>query len=108
MPNADSATFWDHVAPLLASGAADEGTIMGGGCVRVHGEFLAMPYHKGPGLVVKLPRERVAELIEDGRGQSFAPAGRAFREWLHVPAYDPQFWTDLLSEGMAFVSGVKK
>ncbi|MGD9933546.1 MAG: hypothetical protein AB7T37_07480 [Dehalococcoidia bacterium] len=108
MTRDDSATFWDHVAPLLASGQAEHGTIMGGGCLRVRGEFLAVPYHKGPGLVVKLPRQRVAELITAGRGQSFAPAGRVFREWLHVPAYDPQFWTDLLSEGMAFVSGVSK
>ena len=108
MPADDSATFWDHVAPLLASGAAEQGSIMGGACLRVHGEFLAMPHHNGPGLVVKLPRERVAALIAEGRGQSFAPAGRVFREWLHVPAFDPQFWTDLLSEGIVFVSGETK
>lgn len=108
MTTAGSATFWDHVAPLLASGAAEHGTIMGGPCLRVHGEFLAMPYHKGPGLVVKLPRERVTAEIAQGRGQSFAPAGRVFREWLHVPEYDPQFWTDLLFEGMVFVSGESK
>jgi len=63
--------FWDAAAPLLGEGVLEEGTIMGSGCVRAAGEFVAMPHHMGPGIVVKLPRERVDELIESGEGASF-------------------------------------
>ena len=84
--DAGRAAFWDVAQPLIADGSLEEGTIMGGRCVRnVAGEFVAMPHHKGPGLVVKLPRDRVDELIASGSGQSFAPAGKVFRAWVAVP-----------------------
>ena len=40
--------------------------------------------YKASGLVVKLPRPRVAALIADGTGKPFAPAGRTFSEWVCV------------------------
>ena len=95
--------FWDAAAPLLAEGAIDEGTIMGGPCVRAGGEFVGMPNHKGPGLVVKLHRDRVAELIDDGRGQPFAPAGKVFKEWVLVEEHDEAAWIALLRESVSFV-----
>ena len=95
--------FWDTAGPLLAEGVIEEGTIMGGPCVRTGGEFVAMPHHKGPGLVVKLPKDRVAGLIDDGVGQSFAPAGKVFSEWVLIEAFDDDQWTDLLRESVAFV-----
>jgi hypothetical protein len=97
--------FWDCAAPLLAGGVIDEGTIMGHACIRAKGEFVAMPHHKGPGLVVKLPKERVADLIDDGEGQSFAPAGKVFSEWVLVEAFDERRWQDLIRESVAFVAG---
>ena len=97
--------FWDAAAPLLAEGVIDEGTIMGGPCARAAGEFVGMPHHKGPGIVVKLPRDRVAELIGAGEGQPFAPAGKVFREWVLVEAHDEDRWRELLRESVAFVAG---
>ena len=97
--------FWDVAAPLLAEGLIDEGTIMGGPCVRAGGEFVAMPHHKGPGLVVKLHRDRVAELIDDGSGQSFAPAGKVFKEWVLVEDFDESAWGELIRESVGFVTG---
>jgi hypothetical protein len=96
--------FWDAAAPLLAEGGLDEGTIMGGPCVRARGEFVGMPHHKGHGIVVKLPRERVDELIEAGEGQSFAPAGKVFNEWVLVEAHDEDRWRELLEESIVFVT----
>ncbi len=95
--------FWDAAAPLLAEGVLDEGTIMGGGCVRARGEFVGMPHHKGPGIVVKLPKERVVELVEAGEGAPFAPAGKVFKEWVLVEAHDEDRWTALLAESIDFV-----
>jgi len=59
-------------------------------------------------LVVKLPEERVNELIRSGTGRPFAPAGKVFREWLSVPKPDRRRWLALLNEGAAFVGGTKR
>ena len=96
--------FWDVAEPLMAEGLIEEGTIMGGRCVRAKGEFVAMPHHKGAGIVVKLPKDRVAELIDAGRGKSFAPAGKVFKEWVLVESFDEATWSDLVRESVAFVS----
>ena len=77
---------------------------MGGRCVRVAGEFLALVDFKGSGLVVKLPRERVDQLIAEGVGRRFAPAGKVFREWVSVPEADSRQWDALLREGIGFAS----
>jgi hypothetical protein len=69
---------------------------------------LALVDFKGSGLVVKLPRQRVAELIAQGVGCQFAPAGKVFQEWVSVPAADSQQWRALLLEGIACVSAPKK
>ncbi|MBK7398491.1 MAG: hypothetical protein IPJ34_19885 [Myxococcales bacterium] len=68
-------------------------------------EFLALVDYKGSGLVVKLPKRRVDELMAEGVGKPFAPAGRVFGEWVSIPTPDRQRWSDLLREGLAFVGG---
>jgi hypothetical protein len=81
--------FWRLAVELQADHPRIvEGTIMNGGCLRVGKEFLALVDYKGSGLVVKLPPARVAELIQSGVGQPFAPAGRVSKEWLSVPKPD--------------------
>lgn len=102
--------FCDAAAPLMAEGLLEEGTIMGGPCLRANGEFVGMPHHKrlgnrGPGLVVKLDRADVDAMIASGKGASFAPAGKVFREWVLVEAHDEQRWQDLLRASVAFVRG---
>lgn len=99
-----SALFWDLATELQASDSrVVEGTIMGSPCLRVGKEFLAMNHHKQEGLVVKLPADRVSELIERGDGESFAPAGKVFKEWLAVTTVDEVRWRELLREGISFV-----
>jgi hypothetical protein len=95
--------FWQLAAELQREDPRiQEGTIMSGRCLRFGKEFLALVDYKGSGLVVKLPKERVAELIEEGVGKSFAPAGKVFTEWLAVPKPDRRCWRALLREGIAF------
>ena len=98
--------FWQLAADLQREDPrVQEGTIMGGRCVRVGGEFLALVDYKGSGLVVKLPRARVAELVAAGVGRPFGPAGKIFKEWLAVPEVDSERWRALLREGIEFVGG---
>jgi hypothetical protein len=99
--------FWRLAAELRADDIRIvEGSIMNGRCLRVGKEFLALVDYKGSGMVVKLPKARVEELIQSGVGQSFAPAGRVFKEWLSVPRPDRRLWLALLREGVAFVSAL--
>lgn len=108
-PGFDDALFQELVEPLLAAGEVEEGTIMGFPCLRTSsGEFLAMAEHRSGDLIVKVPAGRVEELIAKGSGLPFAPAGRRFREWVHVPGRDSKLWQTLLDEGRAFVDGVSK
>ena len=96
--------FWDAAAPLMAEGLIEEGTIMSGPCLRAKAEFVCMPHHKGPGIVVKLPRETVDAMIDAGEGQPFAPAGKIFREWVLVEAHNEDRWRELIRDSVLFVT----
>jgi hypothetical protein len=105
MSTTDETLFWELIDELRADDPrVEEGTIMGGRCARVSGEFLALVDFKGSGLVVKLPRERVDALIATGTGQPFAPAGKVFGEWVAIPHRDRRRWRALLREGISFVA----
>ena len=99
--------FWDLIDELRErDDRIEEGTIMGGRCVRVSGEFLGLVDYKNSGMVVKLPRTRVDELIAQGIGRPFAPAGKVFREWIAIAKPDRRRWSKLLDEAVAFVAPI--
>ena len=105
MATTDEQVFWELIDELrFKDPRIDEGTIMGGRCARVEGEFLALVNFKGSGMVVKLPRTRVDMLIAEGIGRPFAPAGKVFREWVSIPQRDRRRWRSLLREGIVFVA----
>ena len=93
--------------PFLATGGLVEGTMMGHQCLRtsMSDQFVATVERSSGNLVVKLPRGRVADLIEAGDGLAFAPAGKVFKEWVSIPVYDEAQWTALIDESMGFVDG---
>lgn len=86
---------------LLYDPAIGRATMMGHPCVRLAGRFLAA-YDDVSGLVVKLPGERVADLVDSGDGEPFAPAGKAFREWVSIRVVDRALWQRLLAEAVDF------
>ena len=59
---------------------ATHGTMMGFPCLRRDGVFFASLDPTTEALVVKLPADRVATLIDSGPAEPFAPNGRRFRE----------------------------
>lgn len=96
--------FWSLADELYKEDSrVAEDTIMNARCLRVGKEFLALVDYKGSGLVVKLPKARVAELIEAGKGQPFGPGAKIFKEWLSVPKANRKTWLMLLREGIEFV-----
>lgn len=103
-PTPAEVLFWDLIDELREhDDRIEEGTIMGGRCARVAGEFLGLVDYKNSGMVVKLPRSRVDELIAQGIGEPFAPAGKVFREWVAVAKPDRRRWSKLLVEAIGFV-----
>lgn len=107
MPEKPSAFFDDVAVTLLAQPGVSPGTMMGFPCLRVDGNFFASCDHRTGDLIVKLPRDRVEEIIKAGGGKPFAPAGRTFREWVLVENRDETSWAALMAEARTFVSGHK-
>jgi hypothetical protein len=87
---------------LLYDPAIGRATMMGYPCIRLAGRFVASHDTTAGGLVVKLPRERVLELVAIGIGDPFAPAGKVFREWVSIPTADRNLWQTLLAEAVDF------
>jgi hypothetical protein len=75
-----------------------EGQMFGMPILKVGSKVFAGEWHGE--LVVKLPRERVEQLIAAGEGQPFEPmAGRAMKEWVLVEN------DELAEEALGFVRG---
>ena len=99
----DARDLYDELTDdLLYDPAIGRATMMGYPCVRLAGRFLATYDDKAGTLVLKLPRERVTELVDAGTGDPFAPAGKVFREWVSIPAPDRELWRELLAEAVGF------
>jgi hypothetical protein len=99
----DARALYDALSDdLLYDPAIGRATMMGYPCLRLAGKFLASYDDKLGGLVVKLARERVLELVADGTGKPFAPAGKVFREWVSIPTVDRALWQALLAEAVDF------
>ncbi|MEX2255274.1 MAG: hypothetical protein WEC34_07545 [Acidimicrobiia bacterium] len=90
--------------PLLEEPGITRSTMMGFPCLRIDGKFFATCDHRSGALVVKLPEHRVDQLVDAGRAESFAPAGRPFREWAAIPHARSRTWRHLLDEALEFVS----
>lgn len=74
--------------------------------LRVNGKIFAMAAQGT--LVVKLPRPRVDELVESGRGERFDPGhGRVMREWFVVTSSNLA-WVELTREAHAYVASASK
>ena len=97
--------FHEMSAPALSRPDVATGTMMGFPCLRVEGAFFASCDHRTGDLIVKLPRDRVTQLIADGVGKPFTPAGRTFREWVLIDDRDETRWAELIDEARTFVSG---
>lgn len=102
---AGEAKFCDLAQLLLTRPGVERSTMMGLPCLRVHGAFFAGCDRRTGDLLVKLPEARVDELVDAGRANSFAPAGRRFREWAAIPHERSRTWKRLLDEALTFVDG---
>jgi len=99
----------DGFADVIAALGTRDGVTLGSGkrgfgsdALQVGGKIFAMARHGG--LVLKLPRARVAELLAAGEGQPFdAGKGRPMKEWIVLDAAIAARWPALAAEALAFV-----
>src|SRR5262245_47403384 len=76
----------------------------GSGALKVNGKIFAM-MTPAAAFVVKIPKTRVDELVNQGVGERFEPGpGRIMKEWLALDRH-PELWTGLAKEAYQFVKG---
>ena len=97
--------FWVVAGAVLDRPGVTRSTMMGLPCLRQAGAFFASYDRRTGNLVVKLSEARVADLIETGEAEPFAPAGRRFRQWAAVPPTAERTWAALVAEAHAFAVG---
>lgn len=102
---AGSTSGFDRIVKALASDqqvSRGEGKGFGSGALKVNGRIFAMMTSKGE-FVVKLPKKRVDELVDAGKGKRFDPGhGRLMREWF-VAGKGVTDWLELAKEAREFV-----
>jgi hypothetical protein len=92
-------------ACLERDGVHQEGKGFGSSALKVNGRIFAMLSSHGE-FVVKLPRQRVAELVASGDAVHYdAGKGRPMKEWLALPPGSPLDWSALADEALTFVRG---
>ena len=60
-------------------------------------------------ITVKLPKERVAELLNSGEGLPYDPGnGKIMKEWVTIPLASSDKWSAFVKEGMEFALTLAK
>lgn len=101
--------FEDVVARFVADAdvmppSASRGRTFGASALKVNGKIFAMLVNGE--LVVKLPKQRVDELVSSKRGRPFDPGhGRVMKEWITVSPAEGREWGALAQEARQFVAG---
>jgi TfoX/Sxy family transcriptional regulator of competence genes len=100
----DPTKLFDAVVQAVEQDSSTgKGRGFGSSGLKVGGKIFAMLVEGK--LVVKLPHDRVQELIAEGSGMPFALGhGRLMREWVAIPASDADHWIRLAEEARAFVA----
>ena len=96
---------WQDLVARTEGGPVSRGTMFGSQGLRTGTKFFAIRWHEQ--LVVKLPPDRLQELVDAGRGQTFEPMpGRTMNGWLLLQdATEPD---GLLAEARAHVEAQQK
>lgn len=93
-------TEWDALAEGAVGGPVTRGSMFGSPGLRTGTKFFAVWWHEQ--LVLKLPPDRLRELVTAGTARPFEPmAGRVMNGWVVVgPSVE---WPPLVDEARAFV-----
>ena len=100
----DAATSWSRIeeSELKVAGVTS-GTGFGRSVgLKIGGKIFAI--YSDSELVLKLPRNRVGELTESGKGRPWGRGtGRIMKEWVALPEAASEHWGALAAEARTFV-----
>jgi hypothetical protein len=101
-PPVDDPRFGAVTKAFATDRRVTSGRMMASLGLKVDGKIFAMLVRGN--LVVKLPRERVSELVDTGLGRQFDPRGdgRLMREWVVLEGAQPP-WPEVAREAYRFV-----
>jgi TfoX/Sxy family transcriptional regulator of competence genes len=92
---------WQDLVERTRGGDVTPGKMFGSEGLRTGRKFFAIWWHGQ--LVVKLPTDRLRELVEAGDGQPFEPMeGRRMNGWILLA--DSADWSQLVEEAGSFVA----
>ncbi len=78
-----------------------------GEALKIKKKMFAFPNEEN--IVVKLPKERVTELLESGEGLPNDPGnGKIMKEWVTIPLASLDKWIAYANEGMKFALTLAK
>ena len=82
-------------------------TMMGSPCLRYNGNFMAMMFDKADSLIIKVPAERVNELIVEGFGNEFNFTKKRFKEWVLIPIEFVDKYENYIREALSYAKALK-
>ncbi len=88
---------------LLKEDGVELATMMKTPCLRYRGSFLCMMFDKEDALIVKLPADRVNELIASGEGREFNFTKKRFKEWVLIDRVNEGKFEGYMQEALGFV-----
>jgi TfoX/Sxy family transcriptional regulator of competence genes len=92
---------WQGLVEAAVGGAVTQGTMFGSKGLRTGTKFFAIWWQDQ--LVVKLPPDRLTELVDAGHGQPFEPMeGRRMNGWILLG--DTTEWSPVVEEARAYVA----
>jgi TfoX/Sxy family transcriptional regulator of competence genes len=96
---------WLELVERSVGGPVTAGTMFGSKGLRTGKKFFAVWWHEQ--LVVKLPAERLTELVDSGQGEPFEPMeGRRMNGWILLG--DSLDWAPVVDEARAHVEAQQK
>jgi hypothetical protein len=103
MSQAVEAVFDAAAQVMSRGGSVERGKIMHSDGLRTGGKFFGFVAHGH--VVVKLPAQRVHELVTSGEGRPFdAGKGRPMREWVRLQPTTEESCAAYLTEAREFVA----
>lgn len=94
--------YEELASKFIGSYGAEASTMMGTPCLRYKGEFFTMMFDRENALIIKVPEQRVLELIQDGTGLEFNFTKKKFKEWILIPEKNEDKYERLILEALDY------
>ena len=87
---------------MLKQSGVELSTMMNTPCLRFKGKFFCMWFDKADALIIKVPSNRVNELINEGTGLEFNFTKKKFKEWVLIPKTQEEQYEEFALEALDY------